>query len=182
MADIKKSLIYISLTLVVLYTLPGFAINQLQPATDTQLQKILIDFTQYAEQARKEWQIPGMAIAIVKDNQIIYKKGFGVRNTKGEPVTPETIFNVASLTKSFTAALLAKQIEEEKYTWDTKVQQLYPEFKLYDSKATQEFAVKDLVAHDSGLSARALQFLPYFGYDQDYQIHGLREFSSSKRC
>lgn len=139
-----------------------------------QLEKIFVDFTQYAKQARKDWQVPGVAIAIVKDNKIIYAKGFGVRNSKGELVTPETIFNTASLTKSFTAALLAKQIEEGKYSWDTKVQQLYPDFKLYDPKATQEFAIKDLVAHNSGLPDHALQNLSDFGYDQDYMLHALR--------
>jgi len=69
---------------------------------------------------------------------------------------------------------LPKQIEDGKYTWDTKISELFPEFKLYDSKATQKFAVRDLVAHDSGLRDHALQFLPYFGYDQNYQIRALR--------
>ena len=103
MFDIKKLLRYIIVLLITLQTSPGFAANKLQPATDKQLQKILPDFTQYADYVRKIRQTPGMAIAIVTNNKIIYVKGFGVRNIKDEPVTPETVFNIASLTKAFTA-------------------------------------------------------------------------------
>jgi CubicO group peptidase (beta-lactamase class C family) len=131
------------------------------------------DFTKYAEQARVLRQTPGMAIAIIQDGKIIYARGFGVRNAKGEPATPDTIFNIGSITKSFTAALLAMQIEEGKYSWRTKIKQFYPEFKLYDPEATQGFEVRDIIAHDSGLPEDAGN-LEGFGYSVDQVIYALR--------
>src|SRR5579863_994635 len=93
----------------------------------TQIHPILVQFTNYAEQSRKDWKVPGMAIAIVKNDKVIYAKGFGIRNEKKAPVTADTIFDIASLTKSFTATLLAIQIDQGKYNWDTKITTLYPQ-------------------------------------------------------
>ncbi len=121
-------------------------------------------FTAYAKQSQVDWQVPGMSIAIVENGQIVYAQGFGERNAKGDPVTADTIFDIASLTKSFTAALLALQVDEGRYTWDTPVRTLYPQFQVYDSKTSKEFAVRDLIAHDSGLPADALDGLGNFGY------------------
>lgn len=135
---------------------------------------ILDHFTHYAEQAMTEWQVPGMAIAIVKDDKIIYAKGFGVRNAQNDPVTPETIFDIASLTKSFTATLIAKQVDEGKYSWNTNVTILYPQFQLYDQNATKEFKARDLIAHNSGLPEDALSALGNFGYSTDHTIYALR--------
>lgn len=136
--------------------------------------EILAEFSTYAEKVREEWHVPGMVIAIVENGKIIYAHGFGERNEEGEPVTADTIFDIASLTKSFTAALLAMQIDEGKYAWNTKVTDLYPEFKLYDQRATQEFEVQDLLAHDSGLPESALSALGDFGYSIDHTLYALR--------
>lgn len=138
------------------------------------MSEILSQFTKYAEQMKSDSRVPGMAIAIVQNNKIIYLKGFGQRDAEGNPVTPDTVFDVASLTKSFTATLLAKQIDEGKYTWNTKVVKLYPQFKLYDPAATQQFEVWDLLAHDSGLPAGATDSLGSFGYSNPYMIYALR--------
>ena len=110
----------------------------------------------------------------MKNDQIIYVKGFGERNADGMLVTPDTIFDIASLTKSFTAALLAMQIDEGKYSWNTKVLKLYPNFKLYDTNATKEFEVRDLLAHDSGLPAESTDDLGNFGFSTDHAIYALR--------
>src|SRR3990167_9436 len=138
------------------------------------MKEILSKFTTYAMQTQKEWHVPGMAIAIVQDNKIIYAKGFGERNTKGALVTPDTIFSIASCTKSFTAALLAIQIDQGKYTWNTKITKLYPAFKLYDPEATKEFEMRDLIAHDSGLPEDATDTMGSFGYSLEHIIYSLR--------
>ena len=139
------------------------------------MSQILTQFSDYAEQSRKNWQIPGMAVAIVKDDKIIYAQGFGKRDTTGSPVTANTIFDIASLTKSFTATLLAMQIDQGKYNWNTKIVTLYPQFKPYDSNTTKTFEVRDLLAHDSGLPADAVDLLTgNFGYTLNHAIYALR--------
>lgn len=138
------------------------------------LQRIFPVFSQYAEKARQDWGAPGMAIAIVKDNSIVYAQGFGVRNTQGDRVTPQTIFGIGSLTKSFTVALLAKLIEEKKFTWNSKVCDLIPSFKLYDFKVTRAFTVGDLMAHHSGLPGYAGEWEIMLGYDKEYVLHSLQ--------
>lgn len=128
------------------------------------MKKILQQFIPYAQQVKNEWQIPGMAVSIVHNGKIVFAKGFGIRNVKNKPVTANTIFDIASLTKSFTAVLLAIQIDQDKYNWNTKVVKLLPKFKLYNENLTNEFEVRDLIAHDSGLPANALDALGNFGY------------------
>lgn len=155
-----------------LIALPSFPC--LADGAEMSMNKVLAQFTPYAEQTQADWHVPGMAIAIVQNGQIIYARGFGKRNAQGAPVTPDTIFDIASLTKSFTATLLAMQIDEGKYSWDTKVLKLYPQFKLYSSETTKEFEVQDLMVHDSGLPPDATDALGNFGYSTADTIYALR--------
>ncbi len=164
---------YLLIGLVMIISLPSSAKENNQAIMSTAF--ILPQFTQYAEQVRKDWEAPGMAVAIVQNDKIIYIKGFGQRNTKAEAVTPDTVFGIGSITKSFTAALLATQIDEGKYGWNTKVVKLDPQFKLYDSNTTKAFEVRDLLAHDSGLPEEALDALAgNFGYSPEHNMYALR--------
>ncbi len=142
--------------------------------TEIDLSKKLSQFTRYAEDTRKDWHVPGMAIAIVKGNDIVYAKGFGIRNESGDLVTANTIFDIASLTKSFTATLLAMQIDNKKYSWTTKVVTLYPNFRLFDQKVTSEFEVQDLLSHNSGLPEGSASAMMDLGYDIKGIIYSLR--------
>ncbi len=111
----------------------------------------------------KKFEVPGIAVGIVKDGKIIHAKGYGVRSLDNKkPVTESTIFGIASHSKAFTAAAVAMLIEEKKLTWDTKVKSILPDFKLYDDCVTEEFTVKDLLCHRSGhgLGAGDLMFWP----------------------
>jgi CubicO group peptidase (beta-lactamase class C family) len=102
------------------------------------------------------FDVPGIAVGIVKDGRLIHAKGYGVRSTKsGAPVDEHTLFGIASNTKAFTAAALGILIDEGKVTWDTKVTDVIPEFKLYDPYVTQEFTIRDLLTHRSGLGLGA---------------------------
>lgn len=105
------------------------------------------------ENALKEFNTAGAAVAIVKDGEIIYSKGFGVKSIDtNEPVNKDTNFAIASNSKSFTTAALAMLVEEGKLSWDDKVIQHIPEFKMYNDYVTQNFNIVDLLTHRSGLS------------------------------
>jgi len=116
-----------------------------------------------AERARRAFDVPGIAVAVIKDGKLIHSKGYGVRslNTK-EKVDENTLFGIASNSKAFTAAALGILIDEGKLKWDDKVRDHIPEFKLYSPYVTEEFTIRDLLTHRSGmgLGAGDLMFFP----------------------
>ncbi|WP_262987123.1 serine hydrolase domain-containing protein [Aequorivita vladivostokensis] len=108
------------------------------------------------QKTMKTFDVPGMAVAVLKDGKVYHKNTYGVRSLKtNEPVDENTLFGVASNTKAFTTAALAQLIDQGKLGWDTKVTDIIPEFKLYDPYVTAEFTVRDLVTHRSGLGLGA---------------------------
>ena len=106
----------------------------------------------YILKAMREWDTPGLAIAIVKNDSIIFAKGYGVRKL-GEktPVTPQTVFAIASTTKAMTVACLAMLVDEGKLKWDDPVTKYIPWLQLSDPTTTRELTVRDLLCHRSGL-------------------------------
>lgn len=118
--------------------------------------QILSDFRTYAENAMHEWSVPGMSIAIVKDGKVIFAEGFGVTEHKGsEKVTPETLFQIGSISKSFTTALMGILIDEGLFKWEDKVIDHLPSFMMFDPWVTREFEIQDLFSQRSGLPSYA---------------------------
>jgi CubicO group peptidase (beta-lactamase class C family) len=108
------------------------------------------------EKTLTTFNVPGIAVAIVKDGKLIHAKGYGVSSIKtNKKVDEHTLFGVASNTKAFTAAAIGILVDEKKITWDTKVTDVIPDFKMYDPYVTQEFTVRDLLTHRSGLGLGA---------------------------
>ncbi|MFT4678388.1 MAG: CubicO group peptidase (beta-lactamase class C family) [Litorivivens sp.] len=106
----------------------------------------------YIEESRQAWNIPGMAVAIVKDGEVVLSKGYGVRNIDNElPVDDKTLFAIASNTKAYTSAALAILVDEGKITWDDKVRDHLPYFELYDPYVSNNMTIRDLLCHRSGL-------------------------------
>lgn len=104
----------------------------------------------------KTFDVPGIAVAIVKDGKIIHDKGYGVRSLNTEqPVDKNTLFAIASNSKAFTSAALGILVSEGKLKWDDKVTDFIPEFRLYNSYVTEEFTIRDLLTHRSGLGLGA---------------------------
>lgn len=106
----------------------------------------------FVEQVMKDWKVPGVAVAIVKDGQVVYAKGFGFRDVKkGLKVTPDTLFAIGSCSKAFTATALAILADEGKLDLDKPVRDYLPDFRLQDAYATAHLRPRDLVTHQSGL-------------------------------
>ncbi len=106
----------------------------------------------YFAKARADWEVPGMAIAIVKDDKIVLAKGYGVRELgKAAPVDEHTVFAIASNTKAFTAAALAVLADEKKLAWNDRVQKFLPYFQLYDPYVSADMRITDLLSHRGGL-------------------------------
>ncbi|MBN9120149.1 MAG: serine hydrolase [Planctomycetes bacterium] len=104
------------------------------------------------EKALKEFRAPGAAVVIVRDGEIVYLKGFGVREKgKPEPVTPDTVFAIASCSKAFTATALAMLADEGKLKWDDKVRDHLDYFRLSDELADRDVTLRDLLSHRTGM-------------------------------
>lgn len=107
----------------------------------------------YVAATMKDWKVPGIAIAIVKDDSIVYAKGYGTRTVgRNEPVDPTTIFAIGSASKAFTAALVAMAVDEGKMRWDERVSAYLPGFQLHDTYASRDLSVRDALSHRSGLA------------------------------
>ena len=115
-------------------------------------QTAIESFDEYVEQARKDWNVPGLSIAVVKGDRIIFKKGYGVREIgKAEKVDTKTLFGAMSTTKAMTAVAMGILVDEGKIDWDDKVTKHLPEFKVGDPYVTKEITVRDLFTHNAGL-------------------------------
>jgi CubicO group peptidase (beta-lactamase class C family) len=113
----------------------------------------LRDFDAYVAKAMKDWKVPGMAIAIVRNDSIVFVKGYGVRKLGDPtPVDPHTVFAIGSATKAFTAAAVAMLVDDGKMKWDVPVTTYLPGFQVYDPYAARELTVRDVLSHRSGLA------------------------------
>src|SRR5262249_26909048 len=105
----------------------------------------------------KTWGVPGVAVAIVHKDKVIYLQGHGFRELgKKDPVTADTLFPLASCTKAFTTAALAMLVDEGKMAWDDHVRKHLPYFKLKDPVANLGVSLRDLVSHRGGLASHDL--------------------------
>ena len=115
-------------------------------------QEIVDKVDTFLDKTRKQFDVPGISIAIVKDNKLIFAKGYGVQSlSKKQPVDENSIYAIGSTTKAFTAAALGKLVESGKIDWDDRVIDYIPEFELHDPSITNMFTIRDLLTHRSGL-------------------------------
>ena len=113
---------------------------------------IKIDIDNYLQKTQKTFEVPGVAVAIVKDSKVVFAKGFGVQSlSKKIPVNEHSKFAIGSTTKAFTAAALGKLVESGEIQWDDRVIDYIPEFELHDPAITNMFTIRDLLTHRSGL-------------------------------
>lgn len=110
------------------------------------------DFDRYIQRAMESWHCPGAAVAVVKGDEVLYKGAFGFRDiAEGLPMTEDTRFAMASVTKSVTAMSVALLVDDGKLEWDKPVRQYMPEFVLDDAYATQHVTVRDMLSHRTGM-------------------------------
>lgn len=130
------------------------------------------------QKTMETFNVPGIAVAVIEDGEVVHMEGYGVRSLQnGGKVNENTLFGVASNTKAFTTAALAKLVDQGKISWDTKVREIIPSFTLYNPYVSSEFTVRDLLTHRSGLGLGAgdLMVFPASNITKtDELIHNLR--------
>ncbi len=128
------------------------------------------------EQARQDWSVPGLAVAIVKDGEVVLAKGYGVRDMHdGGAVDEHTLFAIASNSKAFTVASLAMLVDEGELSWDDPVREHLPWFDLYDPYVSDAMLVRDLLCHRGGLGTYSGDLLWYgTGYSAEEVVRRAR--------
>lgn len=152
-----KKILLLSLLLVVAL---GTAFGQ--SANDYKFIDSFIDSTM------KQWQVPGLSVAIVKDGKVVFIKGYGVRNIEsGEKVTPNTLFYLASVTKTFTSTLAMLAVDQKKLNIDQPLKTYFPDFGFYDTLASNRITMRDMLCHRTGLPRENFFLLSYQGARKD---------------
>jgi CubicO group peptidase (beta-lactamase class C family) len=131
-----------SLLVALLLTFPALAQSVEPRAVD----RIMVE-------TMRAWRAPGAAVAIVRNDRVVYTKGYGTKDlTTMAPVTPDTMFQIASATKAFTTTAMAMLVDEKKLAWDDAVRKHVPYFRLDDPCADAQVTLRDVVSHRTGLS------------------------------
>jgi CubicO group peptidase (beta-lactamase class C family) len=107
---------------------------------------------EFVNQTMKDWKVPGLALAVIQDGKVTLLKGYGYRDLEKQlPVTPNTLFAIGSITKSFTVTTLGMEMDEGKVDWDKPVRDYLPTFKLFTPELTEQVTIRDLITHRTGL-------------------------------
>jgi CubicO group peptidase (beta-lactamase class C family) len=142
MSYIKK---FVAYSLLTAFANVGAVATVLAAPTKESIEETIV-------RAMAEFEVPGMAVSVVYDDEILYSAGHGILETgKDGTVDDRTLFQIASVSKALTAAALAVLVDEGKVGWDEPVIDYLPEFRMYDAWVTREFTIRDLLTHRSGL-------------------------------
>jgi CubicO group peptidase (beta-lactamase class C family) len=141
---------------------------------------MLDDLDALIKAAMAEWQVPGLAIAVVHGDAAADLRAYGLRDVAaGLPVTADTQFNICSITKSFTAAGLGLLVDEGRLDWSDRVQDHLPEFRLHDPVATERITVCDLLCHQSGLPRHEWIWMPG-DLTREEMVHAMRHLEPNR--
>jgi len=173
----RRSLCCVQLALAVL--LAPHAAAQSTPQKPNQSSS-LATLDQFVTLQMQKWKVPGLAIAVVQNGQVIYSRGFGQRDVKANlPVTTKTVFAIGSISKSFTSLSMGILNDEGKLDWDKPVRQYLSEFQMYDPVATERMTPRDLITHRTGQASHDLVW-----YSSDFSredlIHRFRFLQSNR--
>ncbi len=133
----------------------AFLLNNAANAEGLQAEPDLKKIDGYVERMMKECRIPGFSLAIVKGGKVLYTQGYGIADPTGRTVTPATPFQVASVSKTFTALAVMQLVDAGRVSLDEPVRTYLPRFELADTKASQAITVRELLSHTSGIGPSA---------------------------
>lgn len=169
-----KTKLLISLILISLFS--TLSLQASSPNSKKSNDSLVKEATHYLEEVQQRWSFPGASVAIVKDGTTLYAGGVGVKEVGKEGgVDANTLFPIGSITKSFTAVVMASLVAEGKVKWHDKVKEILPDFQMYDKWVESNIEVQDLMLHSTGLKAQLGTNLASFGYNRDdiYKIFGI---------
>ncbi|WP_109123524.1 serine hydrolase domain-containing protein [Dyella sp. C11] len=114
----------------------------------------------FVDNARKAYDVPGIAIGLIDHGKVVFAGGLGVREiNKAEPVDADTLFMIASNTKALTTLMLAREVDQKKFTWDTPVIDVMPSFRLGDANTTRQVLIRHLICACTGMPRQDMEWL-----------------------
>ena len=138
------------------------------------------NFDKLATATMSSWKIPGLAIAVVQNDRVVYINAFGVKEIgKNDPVTPDTLFEIASTSKAFTATAIAMLVDQKKVDWDDPVRKYVEYFHLQDPCADSMVTVRDITSHHTGVSANDLLW-DFTGWNREQVIRSVASVKATK--
>lgn len=138
--------LFATLVVLALVLSPAAAAGKKEPRLDPK------DFSAFVHKTLSEWKVPGVAVAVLKNGQVILAEGYGTRDVKNKlEVTPRTVFAIGSSSKAFTATAVGILVDEGELDWKKRVRDYLPTFQLQDEFATAQMTPRDLLCHRSGL-------------------------------
>ena len=174
-APINRAIVVAQMTALILLAPFCVTAQEKSPVTSEQVNRAIRDLEKLAQKQIQENALPGLAIAIVFQDKVVYAKGFGVRDTSAKlPVDADTVFQLASLSKPIGSTVVAELVGEGKITWDSKLSVLDPTFEMFDPWVTRQITIRDMYAHRSGLPAHAGDLLEDLGFARTEILHRLR--------
>lgn len=151
-------------------------LDDVPPPPRAQVDAAVARLDALAEELMQRSGIPGMAVAVVQGDEVLYAKGFGLRKVGApEAVDADTVFALASMSKPLGATVVATQVARGRVRWDTRMQEIFPWFSLADAEASAQLTIGDLYAHRSGLPGHAGDQQEELGFSQDAILRGLRQ-------
>jgi CubicO group peptidase (beta-lactamase class C family) len=153
-------------------TFPFFLESSADPSIA--VKEALQGFDKIIDEALKTFNVPGMALAIVKEDQVVFAKGFGYRDLENKlPVTPDTLMAIGSSTKAFTTYAMGILVDQGKLEWDTPVRNFIPWFRLQDTFMSERITPRDMVTHRSGLPRHDLVWYNNFTSSREDLVKSL---------
>src|SRR6201993_3980770 len=172
----SRSIVRVLAPLLILAALFCSAAPTQQPhVTSDQVTHPIQELEKLAQKQINQNAVPGLAIAVVFQDKVVYAKGFGVRdvNTKA-PVDADTVFQLASVSKPIGSTVVAELVGEGKISWDSRLNALDPTFEMFDPWVTRQITVRDMYAHRSGLPDHAGDLLEDLGFTRAEILFRLR--------
>ncbi len=171
----RKLVICLGLTFMSSIHLPVSAKGEVTGITTERVNQAVQTVQRLSADEIQKGTVPGLAIAVVFQDQVVFTGGFGVRNVNTrEPVNADTVFQLASLSKPVGSTVVAELIGERKISWDSKISDLDPDFEMYDPWVTREITIRDFYAHRSGLPEHSGDLLEDLGFTRKEILHRLR--------
>jgi CubicO group peptidase (beta-lactamase class C family) len=155
--------------------LPIFCAAQKPDVTPERVNAALAQLDPYIRSAMDKTKVPGAAVAVIYNDEVVFLRGYGVRKV-GEPakIDPETVFEIASVSKPIASTILASLVGQGKISWDDRIADLDPGFQLSSPETTREVTIRDFLSHRSGLATQSGDFLEMLGYSRPSILYRMR--------
>ena len=145
------------------------------PVTSDSVSSALAQLDSYIHSSLDKTKVPGVAVAVVYNDQVVFLRGYGIRKVgEAARVDPDTVFEIASFSKPITSTVLASLVGEGKINWDDRIIDLDPDFQLSSADTTSQITIRDFLSHRSGLATESGDMLEDLGYSRSHILYRMR--------